>query len=61
MAFTPNREQIDAVADWRLRKSENRAEQPIFPLLRERFKLTALEAVSVIRASKPGGAHDRAS
>ena len=60
-AFTPTREQIDAVADWRQRKAENRAEQPIVPLLRDRFKLTALEAVSVIRAAKPGGVDDRAS
>lgn len=57
-AFTPTREMVDAVADWRLRKSENRAEKPIVPLLVSRFDLTALQAIEVIRAAKSGGADD---
>jgi hypothetical protein len=55
--FTPTAEQIDAVAEWRALRLEKRISRPLVPLLRERFKLSPLEALAVIKASGKGGAH----
>lgn len=49
--FTPTREMLDAVADWRQRRAEMRISRPIVPLLVERFDLSALQAIEVIRAA----------
>lgn len=56
--FTVSREMIDAVADWRQRKADLRVQQPIVPLLVARFKLSAGEAISVIRAANAREAAD---
>ncbi len=57
MSFTPSPEMIDAVMEWRQRQPDERLRRSIVPLLRERFKISASEAVAVIRESDlPGGA-----
>jgi hypothetical protein len=56
--FSPTREQIDAVQDWRQRRSEARIAEPIVPLLVRRFGLNALQAIACIRAANDREAAD---
>lgn len=50
--FTPTPEMVDAVADWQARHSGMRIQRPLVPLLRDRFDLSAVQAVAVIVAAK---------
>ena len=49
--FSPSREMVDAVETWRATRTEIRTSRPIVPLLVERFGITALQAIHVIRAA----------
>lgn len=60
MSFTPTAEMLDAVAEWRQRRADERIKRALVPLLRERFLIGAAEAVEVIRQSH-GGANAEAS
>ena len=57
LAFTPTREQVDAVAEWHQRQSEDRIHRPLVPALKQRFNLDNLQAVAVIQAAQKGGSN----
>ena len=52
--FTPAPEHVDAVHTWRAIPAEKRIGRPLVPLLRERFGVTALQAIAIIRAANSG-------
>ena len=54
MTFQPTTEMLDAVAEWRQRRPEERVRRALVPLLRERFGIGPAEAVEVIRQSHGG-------
>lgn len=54
MTFQPSAEMLDAVAEWRQRRSDERVRRALVPLLRERFGIGPAEAVEVIRQSHGG-------
>ncbi|MBN9250406.1 MAG: hypothetical protein J0I86_07480 [Mesorhizobium sp.] len=56
-AFTPTPEQVDAVHEWRERRSSEQLHRAILPVLQARFGVSAVEAVKIIRAANKGGAH----
>jgi hypothetical protein len=58
-SFSPTPEMIDAVAEWHQRQSDLQAHRPLVPHLRDRFGISNVEAVAVIRASAhlTGGAN----
>lgn len=49
--FNPTREMVDAVETWRATRTEIRTSRPIVPLLVERFGVTALQAIAIIKAA----------
>lgn len=61
MSFQPSPEMLDAVAEWRQRRPDDRVKCALVPLLRERFAIGAVEAVEVIRQSHAGGANANVS
>lgn len=56
--FSPSREMLDAVDDWRQRRADARIADPIVALLIRRFSLSPLQACAVIRAANAKEARD---
>ncbi|MGX5839750.1 hypothetical protein ACWGTI_03385 [Mesorhizobium sp. ArgA1] len=51
--FVPTPEMVDAVAEWRTRRPDDR--RALLPCLQARFGVTAVEGVEIIRASNLRG------
>jgi hypothetical protein len=60
-SFTPTPEMLDAVAEWRQRRAEDRISRALVPVLQVRFGISASEAVAIIRAANKRGVHANAS
>jgi hypothetical protein len=61
-AFIPTPEMLDAVAEWRQRRVEDRIGRALVPVLQARFGLSAPQAIAIIRAvNVKGGVHAKAS
>ncbi len=60
-SFTPSAEMIDAVAEWRQRRLNDRIGRALVPVLQARFGLSSVEAIAIIRAVNKGGVHADAS
>ncbi|APH74095.1 hypothetical protein BSQ44_24050 [Aquibium oceanicum] len=49
--FVPDREMIDAVAEWNARRPQDRVRRALIPTLCERFGITNKQAIEVLRAA----------
>lgn len=57
-SFQPSPEMLDAVAEWRQRRPDDRMRKALVPLLRDRFCLGPAEAIEIVRQyQKAGGAN----
>lgn len=56
--FQPSPEMLDAVAEWRQRRPDERVRRALVPLLREHFGISPAEAAEVIRQSHGGADAD---
>lgn len=51
--FHPTPAMVSAVAEWHERRPDDRINRPLIPFLKERFNISNVEAIAILRDAPP--------